>query len=41
MDSATLLGLAGVNGTLLGTAVCAGDTLGAARVTSRVTALAG
>jgi len=35
MDSATLLGLAGIGGTLLGTAVGAGGTLGAARVTSR------
>jgi len=35
MDSATLLGLAGIGGTILGTAVGAGGTLGAARVTSR------
>jgi hypothetical protein len=35
MDSATLLGLAGIGGTLLGTAVGAGATFGAARVTSR------
>jgi hypothetical protein len=35
MDSATLLGLAGIGGTLLGTAIGAGGTLGAARVTSR------
>ena len=35
MDSTTLLGLAGIGGTLLGTAVGAGGTLGAARVTSR------
>jgi hypothetical protein len=35
MDSTTLLGLAGIVGTLLGTAVGAGGTFGAARVTSR------
>lgn len=35
MDSTTLLALAGIGGTLLGTAVGAGGTLGAARVTSR------
>lgn len=35
MDSATLLGLAGIGGTLLGTAVGAGGTLGSARVSSR------
>ena len=35
MDSTTLLGLVGIGGTLLGTAVGAGGTLGSARVTSR------
>ena len=35
MDSTTLLGLAGIGGTLLGTAIGAGGTLGSARVTSR------
>jgi hypothetical protein len=35
MDSTTLLGLAGISGTLLGTAVGAGGTLGSARITSR------
>jgi hypothetical protein len=35
MDSTTLLGLAGIVGTLLGTTVGAGGTFGAARVTSR------
>lgn len=35
MDPATLLGLAGIGGTLLGAAVGAGGTLGSARVTSR------
>lgn len=35
MDSTTLLGLAGIGGTLLGTVVGAGGTLGSARVTSR------
>ncbi len=35
MDSTTLLALAGIGGTLLGTAVGAGGALGAARVTSR------
>ena len=35
MDSTTLLGLVGVAGTLLGTAIGAGGVLGAARVTSR------
>lgn len=35
MDSTTSLALAGIGGTLFGTAVGAGGTLGAARVTSR------
>lgn len=35
MDSTTLLGLAGIGGTLLGTAIGAFGTLGAAKVTSR------
>jgi hypothetical protein len=35
MDSATLLGLAGIGGTLLGTAFGAGGALGSAKVTSR------
>jgi hypothetical protein len=35
MDSTTLLGLAGISGTILGTAVGAGGTLGSARITSR------
>jgi hypothetical protein len=35
MDSATLLGLAGIGGTLLGTVFGVGGTLGSARVTSR------
>jgi hypothetical protein len=35
VDSTTLLGLVGIAGTLLGTAVGAGGVLGAARVTSR------
>ncbi|MFM9625110.1 hypothetical protein ACKI14_45220 [Streptomyces turgidiscabies] len=35
MDSTTLLGLAGIGGTLLGTVAGAAGTLGAARITSR------
>ncbi|HEY3958641.1 MAG TPA: hypothetical protein VGM53_35205 [Streptosporangiaceae bacterium] len=35
MDSTTLLGLGGIVGTLLGTALGAGGTFGAARVTIR------
>ncbi|MFI6663063.1 hypothetical protein ACIBL8_47175 [Streptomyces sp. NPDC050523] len=35
MDSTTLLGLAGIGGTLLGAVAGAAGTLGSARITSR------